>query len=157
MQSTHNPNDCYSCAQTARLEQLPPRENIWTDGLWRVAHAFNSALPGWLVVLPLRHTEALADLTPEEAAALGPLLRRVSAALSEIVGCQKTYVILFAEAPGFQHLHFHVVPRMPDLPREHKATRIFGFLEWPAAEWVPAGEMDRIASAVREHLGAPNA
>ena len=150
------PDECFSCVQAARLAHLPPRESCWSDGMWRVAHAFNSALPGWLVLLPLRHVEALADLRPEEAAALGPLLQRVSSALVEVLGCEKTYVILFAEAPGFQHLHFHVVPRMPGLPREQKGVRIFGFLERPEDEWVPAGEMDRIAVAVRACLGTPD-
>lgn len=148
------PIECFSCSQAAQLDQLPPRENIWTDGLWRVAHAFNSALPGWLVLLPLRHIESLADLTPAEAIALGPLLQRTSEALSEVAGCEKTYVILFAEAPGFHHLHFHIVPRMPELPREYKGGRIFSFLDRPQDEWVPSDEMDRIGLAVRERLQA---
>ena len=82
---------------------------------WRVAHAFGTSLPGWLVVLPRRHVIALDELTAEEAADLGPLLRALTAALREVLGCSKTYVALFAEAEGFAHIHFHVVPRSPDL------------------------------------------
>jgi diadenosine tetraphosphate (Ap4A) HIT family hydrolase len=55
---------------------------------------------------------ALHELTAEEAAGLGPLLRGLSAALGRVVGCTKTYVMLFAEAEGFAHAHFHVVPRI---------------------------------------------
>jgi hypothetical protein len=41
----------------------------------------------------------------------GPLLAAVTPALREIIHCSKTYVALFAEAEGLEHIHFHVVPR----------------------------------------------
>ena len=62
-------------------------------------------------MLPLRHVLALDGLSHAEAAALGLLLRAVTAALREVSGCAKTYVTLFAEADWFGHVHFHVVPR----------------------------------------------
>ena len=73
------------------------------------------SLPGWLVLVPRRHTVALDDLTADEAADLGPLLRAVSSALRDVVRCRKTYVVLFAEAEGFQHIHFHIIPASPAL------------------------------------------
>jgi diadenosine tetraphosphate (Ap4A) HIT family hydrolase len=92
---------------------LPPRDRVYVGPRWRVAHAFGTSLPGWLVVLPRRHVTALVELTPSEAADLGPLLREVSSALCRVTGCEKTYVALFAEAEGFSHVHFHVIPAMP--------------------------------------------
>jgi diadenosine tetraphosphate (Ap4A) HIT family hydrolase len=109
--------DCYSCTQNAR-DDLPPREGVYLSPYWRVAHAFDVAIPGWLVLLTRRHVTALDELTADEAAGLGPLLRALTAALREVTGCQKTYVALFAEAEGFAHVHFHVVPREPGLPAE---------------------------------------
>jgi diadenosine tetraphosphate (Ap4A) HIT family hydrolase len=106
--------DCLSCINSARLD-LPPRERVHVGSRWRVAHAFGTSLPGWLVVLPRRHVIALDELTPAEAADLGPLLTDLTSALREVVCCDKTYVALFAEAEGFQHVHFHVVPRHPGL------------------------------------------
>jgi len=41
---------------------------------------------------------------------------RLSRALHAVTGCVKTYVAQFAEGQGFEHVHFHVVPRMVDLP-----------------------------------------
>jgi diadenosine tetraphosphate (Ap4A) HIT family hydrolase len=104
-------DDCFSCEQTPRLADLPIRDRMYNDGLWRLAHALNCALPGWLVLPPLRHVESLADLTADEAGALGLLLQRVSVAVGEVVGCAKTYVALYAELPRFRHLHFHIIPR----------------------------------------------
>ncbi len=112
---------------------------------WRVAHAFGTALPGWLVVLPRRHVLALDDLSEAEAAALGPVLRAVTAALREVTGCAKTYVALFAEAEGFGHVHFHVVPRHADLDPGLRGPRKFALLGGDPARHVPDGDMDELA------------
>ena len=48
------PDDCYTCTRTAEGSQAAPFERIAADENWRLADAFNSALPGWLVLVPLR-------------------------------------------------------------------------------------------------------
>jgi diadenosine tetraphosphate (Ap4A) HIT family hydrolase len=145
------PSGCFACGNTAAAD-LPVRERIFQTPHWRLAHAFNTSLPGWLVLLPTEHITALSDLDPDAAAALGPLLRDVSAALHEVVGCLKTYVVLLAEAEGFSHVHFHVIPRMPGLSDELRGPRIFALLGLPPDQCVSEAEMDRIGGAVRERL-----
>jgi diadenosine tetraphosphate (Ap4A) HIT family hydrolase len=119
--------DCRVCA-TEATPGLPLRERVHVDDHWRLATAFDSSLPGWLVLLPRRHVEGLHELTAEEAGELGHLLRAASAALVEVTGCVKTYVALFAEAEGFSHLHVHVVPRPEDLRQDRRGPRVFGHL-----------------------------
>jgi diadenosine tetraphosphate (Ap4A) HIT family hydrolase len=85
------------CDNNARIDALPPREHVHLEDHWRVAHSFNSALPGWLVVMPRRHVTALHELSAEEAAPLGTLLHRVSTALASVTGCTKAYLVFFAE------------------------------------------------------------
>ncbi len=143
---------CYPCRMNAAGSDLPPREQVYDDSRWRVAHALSSRLPGWLVVLPRRHITSLAELTSEEAVALGPLLRRLTAALAEVTGCQKTYVALFAEADGFDHLHLHVVPRVRDLPDDRRGPQVFGYLARDESEWLPEPERDRLAALVTAEL-----
>ena len=138
---------CYSCEHNLAPDP-PPREAIVNTPHWRVVHAFNSALPGWLVLLPLRHVTALDELSDDELTELGLLQGRVSAALREVVGCVKTYSMLYAEAEGFAHLHVHLVPRMADQPEDRKGPAVFGYLAHPESEWVPAEDMDRIALEV---------
>lgn len=99
------------------------------EGGWRVAHDFNSSFEGGLILAPLQHVHALDELTAEEATALGDLLPKVSVALKAVTDCQKTYVMLFAEAEGFAHLHVHVVPRMPDQPDERRGPDVFSYLQ----------------------------
>jgi diadenosine tetraphosphate (Ap4A) HIT family hydrolase len=122
-----------------------------------VVHAFNANLEGWLVVLPRRHIEALDELTFDEAAALGGLLRALTAALRDVTGCAKTYVLLLAEMEGFHHLHVHVVPRDRDLDPALRGARIFGLLGNPDLSIVPPERMDEIALEVRAHLVAAGA
>jgi diadenosine tetraphosphate (Ap4A) HIT family hydrolase len=143
--------DCLPCRNTAAPE-LPVRERIVQTQHWRVAHAFNTALPGWLVAVPTVHITAIAELSPAAAAELGPLLRDLSRALHAVVGCVKTYVIQLAEAEGFSHVHFHVVPRPADQPEELRGPRIFGMLGVPPEQCVGEAEMDRLGSAIRAQL-----
>jgi diadenosine tetraphosphate (Ap4A) HIT family hydrolase len=146
-------SDCYTCSRYTDPESLPPRERIVASDLWRVVHSFNTSLPGWLVLIPNRHVEAIDELTEDEAAELGPLLWSLSRALRSVVGCGKTYVAQFAEAEGFKHVHFHIVPRMSWFVREQRGPRsLDAFLGKNEAERVPVEEMDRIALAIADEL-----
>lgn len=142
--------ECYTCAHEA-LDQLPPREHIWRVPGWRVAHSFTTSLPGWVVAVPTRHVESFEELTKEEASVLGELLRDLTSALKSVTGCQKTYVILLAEAEGFTHLHFHVVPRMDDLPLDRRGTGIFAYLK---EEPLTNDERDEIAGRLSAALSS---
>ncbi|GAB7036443.1 MULTISPECIES: HIT family protein [Catenuloplanes] len=144
--------DCYTCRHNRAAGTLPPRELIVADRHWRVAHAFDSALPGWLVLVPLRHVEAIADLTDAEAAGLGVWQVRLSRALRAVTGCAKTYLVQFAEREGFAHVHFHVVPRMPDLPADRRGPGVFGYLGTPDNDRVAPPAQDALAAALRTHL-----
>jgi diadenosine tetraphosphate (Ap4A) HIT family hydrolase len=143
---------CYVCSNNERVGDLPPREQVVVEGGWRVAHAFDSALPGGLVLVPTRHVTALHELTEAEAGVMGRLLVRLSAALREVVGCEKTYVMLFAEAHGFGHLHYHVVPRMPEFEPSQVGPQAFTFLGKDERERVPFPAQDELAGRIGEAL-----
>ncbi len=54
----------------------------------------------------------------------------------------------FSEAPGFSHLHLHVVPRMADQPVDRRGPAVFGYLGQPEIDRVTPPEQDRIALAL---------
>ena len=137
--------DCFVCSENARSD-LPPRERVVVTEHWRVAHAFDTSLPGWLVLDAREHVTALDELPPAAHTELGDLLGRLSAALRARLGCPKTYVMQFSEAEGFGHLHVHLVPRPADLPQDAGGPGVFRYLG-PGAEGepVPEDERDRIA------------
>ncbi|MFY9916085.1 MAG: HIT family protein [Nocardioidaceae bacterium] len=146
---------CFACKQQAAAS-LPPRDDIVSSRHWRVAHAFNSTLRGWLVLLPTRHITSFTDLTPEAADELGGLVRRLGGALETVTGCVKTYLMQFSEAEGFSHLHLHLVPRLQDHPEETRGPRVFTYLSDDRAQWLPESERDALALAVRAALARGN-
>jgi diadenosine tetraphosphate (Ap4A) HIT family hydrolase len=143
---------CFPCDQQAQAT-LSPREDVVHTDHWRVAHAFNSTLPGWLVLLPTRHITSFTELAPEAADELGGFVRRLAGALEAVTGCEKTYLMQFSEAEGFSHLHLHLVPRMPDHPEETRGPRVFAYLDPDEAQWLPEANRDDIALRVRTALG----
>jgi len=148
--------DCITCELVERRNSgtAPLWDCIYRAQHWDVAHSFNTSLPGWLVLVARRHIEAASELTDAEAVELGRLIRQVSIALQSITGCAKTYVMQFAESAGHPHVHFHIVPRMPDQPDERRGPNIFGYLGVSDEERVSTETMNAIASRVREYLTA---
>jgi diadenosine tetraphosphate (Ap4A) HIT family hydrolase len=146
---------CYTCAREAEFASLPPRECIAADDLWRAGHAFDAALPGWLVLVPRRHVTAIGELTDAEAQSLGLWQVRLSRALHQVLGCEKTYVAQFAEAAGFAHVHFHVVPRAPGLAQELRGPRIFQLLGPADRPHVSEHAMDELARDLAAQLAGP--
>lgn len=144
---------CHVCELNASVASLPFRERLYLSDSWRVSHAW-SALPGWLVAMPLRHVESLAEVTADEAVELGGLLRSASAALVDLVGCRRTYVMLFAEQPRYHHLHVHVVPRMDWFTEADRGPAVFRRLDVPPEEQVPAEERERLAAAIARFMSA---
>jgi diadenosine tetraphosphate (Ap4A) HIT family hydrolase len=142
---------CMACDQQSAAA-LPPRDDVVHTEHWRVAHAFNSTLPGWLVLLPTRHVLSFTGLTQPAADELGGLIRRLGIALEAVTGCVKTYLMQFSEAEGFSHLHLHLVPRMPDHPEDARGPRAFVYLTEDRAKWLPEEVRDTFALALRSAL-----
>ena len=143
---------CITCHLTAIRHQQPLCECIFETEHWRVVHAFNTSLPGWLVVIAKRHAKSFADLTAAEVAEFGPFLHRVSRALQEVTGALKTYTVLFAEHPEHPHVHFHVVPRAAEMPEANRSLNVFNYLGVPEAETVPLETRNALAEQLRAIL-----
>ena len=151
MNDTSHTNHCLTCDLIARRDrdEAPLWDNIFRTAAWDLVHSYNTALPGWLVLVARRHVEAIDELTDEEAAELGVLLRQTSAALREVTGCVKTYVCQFAEQAEHPHVHFHVIPRLANQPDDRRGPRVFAYLGVPEAERVSEEAMNAIAARVR--------
>ena len=142
---------CLTCDLIARRDrgEAPLWDSILRTAAWDLVHSYNTALPGWLVLVARRHVEAIDELTDEEAAELGVLLRQTSAALRHTTGCVKTYVCQFAEQAEHPHVHFHVIPRLAGQPDDRRGPRVFAYLGVPEAERVGEEAMNAIAARLR--------
>jgi diadenosine tetraphosphate (Ap4A) HIT family hydrolase len=145
---------CKSCELIARRNSgtAPLWDCIYRTSNWDVAHCNDTSLLGWLVLIVHRHIASLDELTEHEAVELGRLIRNTSFALKEVMGCEKTYVLQFAESPQHQHVHFHIIPRMADLPEDHRSTRIFDYLGVPEKDRASEEAMNALSMRVRERL-----
>ena len=60
----------------------------------------------------------------------------------------------FAEKDGHGHVHFHIVPRMADIPEENKGPKVFNYLGVIESDCVREEIRDEIALRMREKLAA---
>lgn len=102
--------ECMACDLTSGARPLPGGRLGETEH-WLVEHTVGPLGAGTLIAKPFRHVVHVADLDEREAAELGPLLRRMSAAVTEVMAPEQVYVCLWSHAGGHPgHIHFVVQP-----------------------------------------------
>ncbi|HYG66305.1 MAG TPA: HIT family protein [Anaeromyxobacteraceae bacterium] len=143
------PPDCPACAFLSGLSEPPPGGILSRSGGFALhAVAGPSPLPGWLVLTSERHVRAWYDLDDAEAAALGPLARRVMAAQRAALGAEHVYA--FAIGDVLRHFHLHLVPRYAGTPERLRGR---GCFEGRPEDFRPADELAAAARAVAAALG----
>ena len=114
---------CSACAEVAG-DVRAPGGVIVDDGLWYVSHHTGPFTdPGELIVKTRRHCESLAELTPAEADALGPVLRAGIRALERVVVAERIYAVSFNER--MRHVHFLLLPRTASMPPGHVSSDLY--------------------------------
>jgi diadenosine tetraphosphate (Ap4A) HIT family hydrolase len=84
------------------------REQVWEDELWRLTTAVVGEIAGFSYLEPKRHIRYVHELDGPEAATLGTVLARTSAAIKEVADAGLVYVYVFGDS--VDHLHFHLAP-----------------------------------------------
>ena len=101
---------CLACDLSNGRRELPGGL-IYKTHLWVVEPCVGPLNLGTLIVKPARHVTAVADLTDEETAELGPLLRRSSWVAGRLVGASNVYNCLWSHATSTPvHIHYVVQP-----------------------------------------------
>ncbi|MEH2420296.1 MAG: HIT family protein [Nostoc sp.] len=105
---------CLGCSVLAGKVQAPGGV-IYEDNYWVLEHTLSPVLlPGYLIIKLKRHCEYLAELTSEEANALGRIIQTTCSALSQVVKPAKIHVCSWGEQ--VKHIYFHVIPRSSAMP-----------------------------------------
>jgi diadenosine tetraphosphate (Ap4A) HIT family hydrolase len=139
---------CLACDLVRGARPLPGGILLREGGFALHVLADPSPLAGWLVLTSERHARAWYDLTPAEAAALGPLAARVMAAQRAALGAEHVYA--FAIGDVLRHFHLHLVPRYADTPERLRGRRCF---EGRPQDAVPEDRIEQAARAVAAALG----
>jgi diadenosine tetraphosphate (Ap4A) HIT family hydrolase len=138
---------CLACDLVRGARTLPGGLLLREGGFALHVLADPTPLRGWLVLTSERHARAWYDLTPSEAAALGPLAARVMAAQRAALGAEHVYA--FAIGDVLRHFHLHLVPRFADTPERLRGRRCF---EGRPEDALPDEEVARAARAVAAAL-----
>ncbi|WP_433176749.1 HIT family protein [Actinoallomurus sp. CA-150999] len=121
---------------------------------WVVEHCVGPLGVGTLVVVPLRHVVHVADLNEAESAALGPLLQRTAAAVTEVVRPEQVYVCLWSHAGGIPgHIHFVVQPiTKADMTRFNAGGPELQTAMFRAGELPDESEVEAVCVRLRDAL-----
>lgn len=141
-------NDCYFCLR--QKGSIPvPGAAVYSDDLVYANHAYDDPKQNYLgefYIQTRRHVHHWADLTNDEACAIGLLITRLSRALKLVLKIEHTYVVYYAEVTP--HLHVILTARYPDMPKEYIRGNIY---KWPQA---PLGDEEKIVNLCKEIRGA---
>lgn len=84
---------------------------IFEDTDWIVNPGpLSSQTLGYMYIEPKRHVENWSELTDEEMAKVGSLIKHLEQALKKELPIDRVYVVTISEA--VRHLHFHIIPRI---------------------------------------------
>jgi diadenosine tetraphosphate (Ap4A) HIT family hydrolase len=152
----NTPAPCLVCRKH-QGEIVVPGGIIFEDDLISVSHAQligeeKDHYLGHVFVEAKRHVPELADLTEQEARAIGLYISRVAQALLQTEGMEHVYSFFIGD--GVPHVHVHVIGRRHGAPREYWGPKVD---EWPDAPRGGEAEIaqvaDRMRAYLREHYG----
>ncbi len=105
---------CFLCRKHKGLEPAPPGGYIYEDEYWMVCHAPGKLGPlGTLFTESKRHFLDYAEMTDEESASLGKVLKKTYHALRMNLDIERIYQLATME--GQPHFHCWIVPRRKDI------------------------------------------
>jgi len=100
---------CFICRKHEGLEPAPPGGYIYEDEHWMVCHAPGKLGPlGTLFIESKRHFLDYAEMTDEESASLGRVMKKTYQSLKLHTGAERVYQVTLME--GVPHFHSWLVP-----------------------------------------------
>jgi histidine triad (HIT) family protein len=140
-------NECPICAKHHGEVVGGP---VYQDDLIYVHHVFNQEEPtflGYVRVETQRHLPSFAELSCDEAQAVGLALTRVSRAIKACTGADHVYVFFYGD--HVPHLHLHVFARYPGTPQEYWRERVD---EWSGSPRGGTAEVAALCDRLRAYL-----
>jgi diadenosine tetraphosphate (Ap4A) HIT family hydrolase len=104
---------CLSCNTVSGIVR-PPGGIIYENSHWIVFLGAGSlSVPQGYIVLR-RHCEEMSELTSEESCSLGTVMRSTTQVFLSVLKPARVHLGLYAEV--VRHIHWHVVPRLSNMP-----------------------------------------
>lgn len=106
-----------------------------------------AAAKGHLLLESKRHLKELSDMNNEEASHLGPIIKAGSEALKKVLRAQHVYV--FRINDKVEHLHFHLIPRYEETPKDYWGLKI---TQWPQRETLNLKEIQDLSDQLARSM-----
>ena len=141
---------CPVCEKHKNLSAHTGPAILEQDG-WLVTHFPKSetetekATHGHLLIEPRRHIQDLSEMNEDEAQALGVLIREGAKRICERTSAEHVYCFRINDKVA--HLHFHLIPRYPNTPKEFWGINIMACTTSPKLS-----TLDEIQVAARDLL-----
>jgi len=104
---------CFLCRKHKGQEAAPPGGYIYEDEHWMVCHAPGKlGSLGTLFIESRRHFLDYSEMTGEESASLGDVMKKIYSALRMLADAERIYQVTLIE--GIPHFHSWLVPRRKD-------------------------------------------
>ncbi len=108
---------CFICRKHNGEETAPPGGYIYEDQHWMVCHAPGKLGPlGTLFIESKRHYIDYAEMTDDESASFGSVMRMIYQALKLHTRAERVYQVTLIE--GIPHFHSWLVPHRKDEPEK---------------------------------------
>ena len=100
---------CFLCRKHNGQEATPPGGYIYEDEHWMICHAPGKLGPlGTLFIESKRHFLDYAEMTDEESATLGNVMRKIYHNLKSLTDAERVYQVTLID--GVPHFHSWLVP-----------------------------------------------
>lgn len=110
---------------------------------------------GTALVAPKDHREQVtADFSVDEYLMLQRVVYSIGQAIRRSVPCQRLYVMSLGSQQLNRHVHWHVAPLPPGVPRLRQQLRAYSEL-LAGALYGPDEEFARLAERIRDNLVVP--
>ena len=126
-------SNCLSCNVLSGKIKTPGGI-VYEDAYWIITmRAKPLRSPFYPFIILKRHCEHVHELSSEEAAALGEMMRRTAQVAMDVIKPAKVHFGMYAEQ--VKHLHVHVFPRMPSMPTGNIPNQRINRLYAKLAQW----------------------
>lgn len=99
-------NGCIACDIISGKKEIPGGSLLQTQ-YFDIHQDFAVPIPGFLIIVPLRHVNSIEEFSDEEAAEFGVLLKRMRVALSSSLGISLVHLLQDENSP---HFHLAMLP-----------------------------------------------
>ncbi|MEM6713481.1 MAG: diadenosine tetraphosphate hydrolase [Cyanobacteria bacterium P01_D01_bin.6] len=140
--------DCLAC-QIVRGERTTPGGIIAENAWWLADHCIGNHGAGAIVVKTRAHRENFWELSPNEAASLGPFLQQMTQAMQIALGAERIYINSWVDQPPY-HVHFVLQPRFAgnaELGLQGLELQIFRSLQTQPDQQTMADIADKVRTA----------